>query len=61
MYFIPFGLLVESTEAVPDAAGLTWGAFLWDNLIPVTLGNVVGGALMVGAIYWFVYLRPRPG
>jgi formate/nitrite transporter FocA (FNT family) len=25
----------------------------------VTLGNVIGGALMVGAVYWFVYLRPR--
>jgi len=33
--------------------------FLVDNVVPVTLGNVVGGALMVGAIYWFVYLRGR--
>ncbi len=31
------------------------------NLVPVTLGNIVGGALMVGAIYWFIYLRPRAG
>ncbi len=37
----------------------TWGNFLWVNLAPVTLGNIVGGGLMVGAIYWFIYLRPR--
>jgi formate transporter len=57
MYFIPYGLFVESTEAVPDAPGLTWGNFLWGNLVPVTIGNIVGGAIMVGAIYWFIYLR----
>ena len=30
------------------------------NLLPVTLGNLIGGAGMVGIVYWFVYLRPRP-
>jgi formate/nitrite transporter len=60
MYFIPYGLLVESTEGFADVPGLTWGDFLWANLLPVTIGNIVGGALMVGAIYWFIYLRPRP-
>jgi formate transporter len=60
MYFIPYGLFVESTETFPDVPDLTWGGFLWANLVPVTLGNIVGGALMVGAIYWFIYLRPRP-
>jgi formate/nitrite transporter len=66
MYFIPYGLLVKTDSAFvgaqagpPDLSGLTWGSFLVDNLVPVTLGNVVGGALMVGAIYWFVYLRGR--
>ena len=66
MYFIPEGLFVKSDGAFvaslsdpPDLAGLTWGSFLVDNLIPVTIGNVVGGALMVGAVYWLVYLRPR--
>ena len=61
MYFIPYGLFVESTEAFPDVPDLTWSNFLWMNLVPVTLGNIVGGALMVGAIYWFIYLRPRAG
>jgi len=66
MYFIPFGLLVKSegawtssTPGVPDVTGLTWGRFLVDNLVPVTIGNVIGGGLMVGAVYWFVYLRRR--
>jgi hypothetical protein len=38
---------------------LTWGRFFGSNLLPVTIGNVVGGALMVGAIYWFVYSRHK--
>jgi formate transporter len=36
---------------------LTWGDALLANLIPVTLGNVIGGSLMVGLVYWSVYLR----
>jgi formate transporter len=64
MYFIPMGLLVErdsdwvaSAGNVPDLSGLTWSAFLVDNLLPVTIGNLIGGTLMVAALYWFVYLR----
>jgi formate/nitrite transporter len=66
MYFIPMGLFVESDDAfvaeagdLPDLSDLTWDSFVVDNLIPVTIGNIVGGALLVGAFYWFVYLRPR--
>jgi formate transporter len=67
MYFIPYGLLVHSNEAfwsqqdvtLPASADLTWAGFVGGNLIPVTIGNIVGGALMVGAVYWFIYLRPR--
>lgn len=67
MYFIPYGLLVQSDDsywsqqdvALPTAPDLTWSGFVTANLVPVTLGNIVGGALMVGAVYWFVYLRPR--
>ena len=58
------GPLVKSDESFvagldpsPDTANLTWSAFLLDNLLPVTIGNVIGGALMVGAVYWLVYLR----
>jgi formate transporter len=53
--------LANATPAITiDAfSKLTWGNFFINNLIPVTLGNIVGGAGMVGLIYWFVYLRPK--
>jgi len=62
MYFIPMGLLLKGTAAAatfPAAAldGLTWGRFLTANLVPVTLGNIVGGGLFVGSVYWLVYMR----
>jgi formate transporter len=64
MFFIPMGLLVKSDEAfvssqssLPDLSDLTWERFVTANLVPVTIGNIFGGAVMVGAIYWFVYLR----
>jgi formate/nitrite transporter len=67
MYFVPMGLLVATFDPsfvaasrleVP-AEALTWAGFLARNLLPVTIGNVIGGAALVGAVYWFVYLRPR--
>ncbi|MDT8307446.1 MAG: formate transporter FocA [Anaerolineae bacterium] len=68
MYFIPVGLLIKSgaSEAFwtaigsspADYATLTWGNFLVNNLLPVTIGNIIGGSLMVGLVYWFIYLRP---
>ena len=62
MYFVSIGLLIKGDELAPrpsrpNSRDLTWGSILVDNLLPVTIGNVVGGALMVGAVYWFVYLR----
>ncbi|HSM55916.1 MAG TPA: formate transporter FocA [Candidatus Sulfomarinibacteraceae bacterium] len=68
MYFIPIGLLIKggANEAFwsavgrtpADFAGLTWGSFFINNLLPVTIGNIIGGGLMVGLVYWFIYLRP---
>jgi formate transporter len=64
MYFIPVALLIKrdhtwvsSMSDVPDLHTLTWNNYLADNLLPVTIGNVIGGTLLVGAVYWFVYLR----
>lgn len=59
MYFIPLGLLLKAEAGagiVADGGPLTVGGFV-GNLVPVTLGNIVGGTLLVAGIYWFVYLR----
>ena len=62
MYFIPIGLLVRDHVDVQglEVEHLSWSAFFLDNLVPVTIGNVIGGAVMVGAVYWLVYLRDTP-
>lgn len=72
MYFIPMGIIVRKNPAIVAAAEkmagktldfsrLTWKGFLADNLIPVTLGNFVGGVVLVGIVFWFIYLRPNIG
>jgi formate/nitrite transporter len=66
LYFVPAALFQRAWGSdathVADDGALTWGRFLWRNLAPVTAGNIVGGAVLVGLVYWFVYLRPgRPG
>jgi len=40
---------------------LTWKAFFINNLIPVTIGNIIGGAVLVAAIYWIIFLRVKKG
>lgn len=61
MYFIPMGLLLKGQYAianqVSNLSSLNWGSFIVANEIPVTLGNIVGGAFFVAALYWFIYLR----
>lgn len=52
MYFIPLGIFLQD-NAIP---GLDWLGFI-HNLVPVTLGNFFGGAVMVGLIYWVIYRR----
>jgi formate transporter len=69
MYFIPIGLFIKGFapssfwgaigKTAADYGALTWGAFFLKNLLPVTIGNIVGGAGFVGLVYWFVYLRPQ--
>jgi len=62
MYFIPVGLLLErdvsDASADPALAGLDLAGF-GTNLAAATIGNVIGGAVLVGLVYWFVYLRPK--
>ena len=68
MYFVPMALLLRHEPAVLAASGLgadgvaalSWGRFLLGNLLPVTIGNVIGGGVLVAAAYWLVYLRPTP-
>jgi formate/nitrite transporter len=67
MYFLPLALFIKSDAAFLAAAGktaadygaLTWANALLGNLLPVTLGNIVGGAGLVGAVYGFVYPKPK--
>jgi len=64
MYFIPMGMLMKSQPAVMAAAGVTagsvtnlsWMGFI-GNLVPVTIGNIIGGGILIGAVYWLAYLR----
>lgn len=60
IYFGVAGILTADTYGIA-AEGLTWGTFLLNNLLPVTLGNIVGGSGIVGAGYWFLFLRHTPG
>lgn len=72
MFMLPMGLLVKygagdafwqgkaveaAGKTVEDYAALTVGSVVWDNFIPVILGNIVGGALVIGAFFWLSYRR----
>jgi formate transporter len=69
MYFLPMGLLLkeEGSDAFFATSGVSPGDFpditlaniVADNLIPVTIGNIIGGSLMVGLVYWLVYVRTK--
>jgi formate/nitrite transporter FocA (FNT family) len=68
MYFIPMGILIKNYagpefwakigKTAADYAVVNWGRFL-ANLAPVTIGNIIGGAGLVGLVYWFAFLRTR--
>lgn len=65
MYYIPAGIFAKSvnsfvaTSEIPQGAlqALNWSNFFLRNLIPVTLGNIVGGGFLVGGIYWLAYAK----
>jgi len=70
VYFIPMGLFIKMGagdafwqsigKTAAEFPALTWNNFVFGNLLPVTIGNIIGGSLLVGAMYWFVYLRKQP-
>jgi len=67
MYFIPTGLFASANPVYLEAytsiygssglARLTWGSMFTRNIIPSTIGNIIGGAVLVGFMYWFAFLR----
>ncbi len=70
MYYIPLGILLKNNPFVVSATmiltgkeitlnNLTVKSFLLRNLLPVTLGNIIGGVVLVALIYWFIYLRKK--
>jgi formate/nitrite transporter len=66
MYFVPLALLIRDFDPAFEPGlrveWLGWGSFVAWNLVPVTVGNLIGGTVLVAAVYWFVYLRrPAPG
>lgn len=61
MYFVSLGIFLKSSGATAfagmDVSGLTWGNLFVRNLFPVTLGNIIGGAVFVGCVYWITYVK----
>ena len=49
MYFVPLGMFL--------GAPVTWGEFILNNLLPVTIGNLIGGALIVPLFYYVAYMK----
>ena len=59
MYLMPQAMLLQASGVLADGVLVTWQGML-GNLAPVILGNLAGGAVLVGGVYWTIYLRqPR--
>ncbi|MGD0610366.1 MAG: formate transporter FocA [Anaerolineales bacterium] len=65
MYFIPYALFIKmfnpafAASTKVDVTTLTWASFFIKNLLPVTIGNIIGGSGLVALMYWFIYLRRK--
>ena len=70
MYYIPAGIFAKANPAWAEAAvslgvtaeklqALNWRNFFLKNLIPVTLGNMAGGAVFVGVMFWLAFLYKK--
>jgi len=63
MFFVPMGIMLKGVPSLValsnlSLTNLTWSGFIINNLVPVTLGNIIGGGFFVATLYWYVYLRP---
>lgn len=59
MYFIPLAMMLQNLDPIAMTThALTWGGF-FNNLVPVLLGNILGGSVFVGLVYHFIYQRPE--
>ena len=55
-YLIPSGLIVKEEYNIKEnTSGVNWGTFVYKSMIPVTLGNLVGGVIFDGLGFWFLY------
>lgn len=59
MYFIPAGIMTQGfvTDPTKIVASVNWVTMWTANIIPVTLGNIVGGLFFVGIIYWVAFRK----
>jgi formate/nitrite transporter len=57
MYFIPAGLMTQAFDPTKASAVLTWVTMWTNNIIIVTIGNIVGGMFFVGVIYWVAFRK----
>ncbi|WP_440874641.1 formate transporter FocA [Thalassotalea sp. PLHSN55] len=67
MFLIPLAIVIKNNAPVEfwqatgananDFYQLTWSNFFTNNLLPVTIGNIIGGAILVGLTYWFIHLK----
>jgi len=58
MYYLPAGILMNEFSGM-GVQGLEMTSFLLNNLLPVTIGNVIGGAILVGGAYYLVYGKEK--
>lgn len=67
MYYIPIGILAKGNPVMVELSGLTadkldsltWGAFFINNLLPVTIGNIIGGGVFVALAYYLAYRKDK--
>jgi formate/nitrite transporter len=60
MYFIPMGIFLNDYSSLAGTStSLNWFSFLGNNLLPVTIGNIIGGVFFVSVLYWYAYLQGK--